>query len=183
MEQEEKIKNEEYTNYINTHIKNVELMFNKYFIPLLNKENISSKIDDKILKETISNMGEQIKKHDSSKFSKEEFIFYRKKFYPTSFEKNNIDMQKQINKDFKNAWKHHYKNNPHHPFYWIEENGNIKNMSLNYIIEMICDWFAMSFYFKSNFKKWFDNAVKEKNSMNDYTKELVNEILFNILKI
>ena len=58
MEQEEKIKNEEYTNYINTHIKNVEIMFNKYFIPLLNKENISSKIDDKILKETISNMGE-----------------------------------------------------------------------------------------------------------------------------
>ena len=56
-------------------------------------------------------------------------------------------------------------------------------MSLNYIIEMICDWFAVSFYFKSNFKKWFDNAVKEKNSMNDYTKELVNEILFNILKI
>ena len=79
MEQEEKIKNDEYTNYINTHIKNVELMFNKYFIPLLNKENISSKIDDKILKETISNMKEQIKKHDSSKFSKEEFIFYRKK--------------------------------------------------------------------------------------------------------
>ena len=183
MEQEEKIKNDEYTNYINTHIKNVELMFNKYFIPLLNKENISSKIDDKILKETISNMKEQIKKHDSSKFSKEEFIFYRKKFYPTSLEKNNFNIQKNIKKDFNKAWEHHYKNNPHHPFYWIEENGNIKNMSLNYIIEMICDWLAMSFYFKSNFKNWFNNANKEKKAMTTYTKELVYEILFNILKI
>ena len=49
MNNEEKEKNEEYTNYIKTHIQNVEIIYNKYFIPLLNKENISTKIPDKIL--------------------------------------------------------------------------------------------------------------------------------------
>ena len=87
MNNEEKEKNEEYTNYIKTHIQNVEIIYNKYFIPLLNKENISTKIPDKIFKETILNMKEQIKAHDASKFSEEEFLFYRKNFYPTLTEK------------------------------------------------------------------------------------------------
>ena len=183
MNNEEKEKNEEYTNYIKTHIQNVEIIYNKYFIPLLNKENISTKIPDKIFKETILNMKEQIKAHDASKFSEEEFLFYRKNFYPTLTEKNNINLKKKIKEDFQIAWEHHYKNNPHHPFYWVEDDGNIKDMSLNYIIEMICDWLAMSMYFNSNFIEWYNKAKKEKNAMTKNTKDLVDEILFNVLKI
>ena len=56
-------------------------------------------------------------------------------------------------------------------------------MSLNYIIEMICDWLAMSMYFKSNFIEWYNKAKKEKNAMTKNTKDLVDEILFNVLKI
>jgi hypothetical protein len=46
--------------------------------------------------------------------------------------------------------KHHVALNPHHPEHW----GNIKEMPSVYIAEMVCDWYARSNEFGSDFRGW-----------------------------
>ncbi len=88
-----------------------------------------------------------VKNHDASKYSEEEFSGYRQWFYP----------EKDKEKDsilFKKAWEHHYKNNPHHWEYFLE-NGTAKEMSKLNIAEMLLDWIAMSMKFKNNPADWY----------------------------
>lgn len=76
-----------------------------------------------IVKDT-PELDRQILSHDDSKYSVEEYYAYDLYFYGS----------------FKNeAWNHHIHNNPHHWQYWVIP------MPLNYIIEMICDWWSFSF--------------------------------------
>ena len=67
------------------------------------------------------------------------------------------------------ATEHHVKNNPHHPEYWTNQKGSFINttdrdkplvlvdatkMDNNAIIEMVCDWMAVSEEKKSQIRDW-----------------------------
>ena len=179
-------KQEEYIEYIKEHVNNVILSFKEYFLPLLEKENLDCKSFSFIdLKNAIELNKSIINQHDSSKYSDEEFEPYRLKFYPTNYEKSiissNNDYSKLVVEKFEEAWKHHYVNNPHHPNHWVDDNGNIRDMDLKYIVEMLCDWQAMSIKFNSNTIDWYTNNAKdEKECMTDNTKSIVEDLLFNI---
>lgn len=110
-----------------------------------------------------------IKSHDESKFSEEEFEPYAQKWYGNGEETF----------EYKEAWKHHWMNNEHHPEHWLGE-----DMPLIYILEMICDWGSFSIA-KGNMKElseFYFNKAKgdpEKN-LSEATKEIIEDILSRI---
>ena len=55
-------------------------------------------------------------------------------------------------------------------------------MSLKAIIEMICDWESMALKFDSDTIKWYEEeAEDEKKCMSTNTKQIVEELLYNVL--
>ena len=176
-------KQEEYLEYIKEHVLNVQKAFQLHFLPLLDKQFISSKLSDEEIKSAIQTAAKYVLVHDASKYGDEEFDGYREKYYPTAREKADPDFEKISYEKSEIAWIHHYENNPHHPMYWVKENGEIEDMTLAYIIEMLSDWFAMSMKYHSDTWEWYrEKAVKEKAAMTDRTKEIVEEFLFEIIK-
>lgn len=81
--------------------------------------------------------------HDVSKEDPEEYDAYDKYFYG-----NNKSFK--VVEDFQYAWLHHIHNNPHHWQHWVlinddpEEGIKALDMPVNYIIEMVCDWWSFS---------------------------------------
>ncbi len=137
----------EYVEYIKKHVANVQLVWEK-LQPYLNNGNYSYRMEDF----DIHDIERVIKVHDESKWSGEEFYGYAQWF----FQKDGEDKCKVA---FDYAWNHHQKHNPHHPEYWVMHDGTILDMPFNYIIDMLCDWSAMSVKFRdtpSQFytKKW-----------------------------
>lgn len=115
--------------------------------------------------------------HDFSKFSEEEYDAYDKYFYGGN-------KTEEVKKNFNLAWLHHIHNNPHHWQHWILINDNpgegmvILDMPHNYIIEMICDWWAFS-WAKGNLYeifKWYDQH-KAYMKLSDKTRKTVEDIL------
>lgn len=187
------LQKEKYLSYIFEHQRNVLAAYIKLFNPK-NVDILKNKgiVNDTILEE----LSQEIINHDNSKFSNEEFDFYRKKFYPTNREKK-LSISGDEMKQFDIAWMHHYLNNPHHPQYWkwvqLGSNKNTPNysntilpvatpMDIVSILHMICDWEAMSFKFNSTTMDWYNSnaSEKERESLNPETKEKLEEIL-NIL--
>lgn len=123
-----------YFNYIEGHIVNVQKGFNL----LLEKcPNLFKGLSDDFMKK----LRIQIVNHDLSKYQEEEFDAYCNYFY--GGEKTDI-----VKNEFDIAWLHHQHNNPHHHQYWLlkQDDGEFKalDMPYNYIIEMVCDWWAFS---------------------------------------
>lgn len=170
-------KQEEYMDYIEGHRNRVQEAYEKYFIPLIDQDidlNSCSNEEFQIgLKEAQSN----IAIHDESKYSNAEFDAYRLRFYPTTEESEYLqsgDAKIQQQQDFEDAWEHHYKNNPHHPKYWVQEDGSIRDMDIKYIIEMLCDWLS----FGGDIRVWYANkADVEKKCMTIRTKEITEELM------
>lgn len=155
-------KEQEYLAYINEHILNVQKAFELYLL-LFDCDNTSPY--NIILKHNI-------KKHDQSKFGIEEFDAYRRHFHSID------ETEKEESKDdFEKAWEHHYSVNKHHSEYWFDENGNPKEMNHMYVIEMICDWIAMSIKFCGNPYEWYKENVDSKIKLHDNTKKLVESLL------
>lgn len=175
-------KNEEYKKYILNHKENIRVAWNNIkssekctLVLRKNKTYFdtiypSHPIYD-IEKESKREIDELILVHDDSKFGKEEFEPYRKNFYPISLEE-----KKENKSNFFKAWKHHYTNNLHH-WNWWSETGNKSYMTFNFVVEMCCDWIAMSMANKGNALQWFyqqtniDLGVKQKS----FVEELLNE--------
>ena len=78
-----------------------------------------------------------------------------------------------MRENFEKAWEHHYKNNPHHPKYWIKDDGTILDMEIRYIIEMLCDWLS----FGEDIRVWYQTADQEKSEMSSKTKAIVEELM------
>lgn len=158
-----------YKDYVNTHIRNVKVAYNKYADTL--KDVLD--IDKKELLERVLN-------HDKSKWSKEEFDGYRKKFYPTTEESTE-------NQDpaFEDAWFHHLKNNDHHPEYWTyvdnKEATKIKDMPNICIAEMILDWATFSILKEDDreFIEYWENN-KFIKPFSAYTRNRVEEVMDKI---
>ena len=175
-------KQEEYIDYIESHRERVKEAYEKYFLPLLDQEFELKSCSVEEFKEAIQNASNNITVHDETKYMDIEFEPYRLRFYQTEEEKlalQSQDMIIQQQQDFETAWEHHYKNNPHHPKYWVQDDGSIRDMDLVYIIEMLCDWLS----FGDDIKVWYQNKAKdEKNAMSIRTKEIVEELMDIIVK-
>jgi len=110
--------------------------------------------------------------HDVSKFSPQEFMPYAEWFYGY----HGVKLEKEYNheqlnngmscvsnnyleckRNFDKAWEHHYKNNPHHWNYWLDEKGIPQRMDSKYLSQMICDWEAMSLKFGGFAQEYYLN--------------------------
>ena len=121
------------------YLKNVQGVFNSVLEVL--KHTVST--------EELKELECLIKEHDNSKLTEKEFDPYCQWFF-------NDDNPKDKTK-FNEAWNHHQKANPHHWQYWImwKSGGSIAlDMPLVYVLEMLCDWAAMSRKFDNNIIDW-----------------------------
>ena len=153
--------NSEYSKYIIEHVENVK----KAYIWLVEKEIVSSQLIT------------QMNLHDISKWGRDEFEAYDNYFYGKKTEK--------VKTEFNYAWLHHIHNNPHHWQHWVlinDEDGTYAlEMPKEYVIEMICDWWAFS-HKSGNLYEIFDWYKSHKKNMilHENTKKLVEELLDRI---
>lgn len=157
----------EYTKYILEHKNNVE----KAYCWLVN-HNI-------IQKEWLTCTYENIVDHDMSKYSEYEYDAYDKYFYGKR--------TKETEKDFNYAWLHHIHVNPHHWQYWVlkhdDEAEEVLEMPIQYVYEMICDWWSFSFK-TGNLKEIFNWYEKHKGMiLHPNTRKLVEDTLNKIKNI
>ena len=112
--------------------------------------------------------------HDASKYDLEEYDAYANYFYG--------EQTGEAKEAFDYAWNRHQKVNPHHWQYWvlINDEDGIKalDMPMEYIIEMICDWWAFS-WVKGDLEEIFSWYKKNKKKMmlSDSTRFMVEDIL------
>lgn len=115
--------------------------------------------------------------HDASKNEPDEYEAYDRYFYG-----NNKSYQ--VVEDYKRAWLLHIHRNPHHWQHWIlinddpEEGEVVLEMPDNYILEMICDWWAFSWQ-KGNLSEifeWYDTH-KSYMKLHRNTRKKVESIL------
>lgn len=166
---------QKYDEYLTSHISNVQKGF-KY---LCDKHIVE--LD--LIKATFPKIEEQIRNHDQSKYSKEEYDPYVEYFYGEKDEKGEVypDVQDR----FDEAWNHHQKRNPHHWQYWLlrEDDGDFKciHMDYNYIIEMVCDWWAFSWKQNNLYEifNWYEEN-KSKMKMHKNTIRDLEELLKQI---
>lgn len=135
----------EYLDYVERHYNNVHKAWK-----LIN-DKCSGKgfawMDDQYIWNIIDL---NIKLHDLSKLSAEEFTQYRRNFFPTQYEsKDSVQ--------FKRAWEHHKRTNPHHWQNWTKYYPN----SIEYLIENIVDWVAMGFEFNDTAKAYYEKNSDE----------------------
>ena len=118
--------------------------------------------------------------HDASKSEPDEYVAYDKYFYGRN-------RSFAVVEHFNQAWLMHQKRNPHHWQYWVLINDDpgegmiILDMPYNYIIEMICDWWAFS-WAKGDLREIFKWYVAHKDYMklSDKTRKIVDNILKTI---
>ena len=118
--------------------------------------------------------------HDQSKYDPEEYDAYDRYFYG-----NNRSYA--VVQNFRMAWLRHIHHNPHHWQYWVLINDDpnegeiIMNMPYNYIIEMICDWWAFSWAAGDLYEifNWYE-AHKNYMKLSDNTRKTVDDILAKI---
>lgn len=176
---EVKRKEKEYKRYVDNHInnvwkawedmkRNVDLM--NYIYSITDKDNYYSSP-----KLNITIMNEIIIAHDVSKYGEFEWEAYRKNFFPVTEE------EKEENKeDFEKAWEHHYMNNMHHWNYW-SVTDQVDKMPLAFVVEMCCDWIAMSMVFRGDAYHWYKKQTDI--VLGDVQKDWVENILTLYYKI
>ena len=160
----------QYDNYLGQHRANVAQGY--YWI----RDNLPE-----LLKDGPYDLEHQICfAHDESKEDIEEYNAYDAYFYGGN-------RSYAVVQAFNKAWLHHIHHNPHHWQYWIlihdepKEDMTILEMPYNYILEMICDWWAFSW--KSGkldeIFKWYDEH-KDYIKFHDKTRKIVEDILAKI---
>lgn len=184
-----------YMDYIKTHKENVLKAFYYLSNKLIETDLLGIKTSM-----IIAQLGEEVKAHDDSKYSNEEFEPYRRHFDPTEKEKmidkDNEEIAKLVEEEYEKAWEHHYKNNKHHPEYWrfVErKDGNVvpidtpsevgEEMDLVSLLHMVCDWSGMSLKFRNKLSpvSWYNTQAKDERAvLNPKTKEALKIILEKI---
>ena len=127
----------------------------------------------------IDDMDQLILNHDSSKSKPDEYDAYDKYFY------GNRSYAAKRNFDY--AWLKHIHRNPHHWQHWVLINDDPKlgeiilDMQYDYVIEMICDWWAFSWNSGDleEIFKWYDEH-KDYMKLSDVTRKTVEDILDKI---
>ena len=115
--------------------------------------------------------------HDKSKNDAEEYRAYDRYFYGRN-------RSSYVVSDFNYAWLRHIHQNPHHWQYWVlinddpDEGEICLDMPHNYIVEMICDWWAFS-WAKGNLYEifsWYEDH-KDYMKLSEKTRDTVEDIL------
>ena len=178
----------EYDLYLAEHIANVQ----KGWIWM--QENLLHEIEDKIRElynipdnETpfdIFGVQDLVEAHDRSKTDPEEYYAYDEYFYgPPAIRGASSTVQ-----EFQKAFLLHLHKNPHHWQYWVLTHVNngepetVIEMPLNYIFEMICDWWTFSWR-KGDLTEIFEWWDEHKNYINLHkrTRKVV-ELILNKMK-
>ncbi len=118
--------------------------------------------------------------HDQSKSESDEYEAYDAYFYGGN-------QSYAVVQDFRRAWLLHIHRNPHHWQHWVlindepDEGEIVLEMPDNYILEMICDWWAFS-WMKESLTEIFDWYEKHKDYMRLHpnTRKKVEKILGKI---
>ena len=118
--------------------------------------------------------------HDTSKTNLDEYVPYDLYFYGGN-------RSYQVVQDFNYAWLKHIHRNPHHWQYWVLNNDEptqgqiILEMPYQYILEMICDWWAFSWRSgdQTEIFTWYDNH-KDYMKLGERTRVTVEDILARI---
>lgn len=118
--------------------------------------------------------------HDASKNEPDEYDAYDAYYYGGN-------RSYQVVRDYKVAWLLHIHRNPHHWQYWVlinddpKEGEIILDMPYNYILEMVCDWWAFSWKTGnlSEIFKWYD-LHKDYMKLSRKTRTTVEQILLKI---
>lgn len=157
----------EYNDYLNEHIANVKRGFHW----------LLDNLPEIFYGLSLSQISPLIEAHDDSKLSEEEYQAYDDYFYGNK--------TKEVKDAFDLAWLHHQHNNPHHWQYWLlrQDEGKVKTLPMpkEYVIEMICDWWAFSWKSDnlSEIFDWYANN-KKKMTLHPDTLEEVERILTRI---
>lgn len=119
--------------------------------------------------------------HDESKYDREEYAAYDAYFYG-----NNRSYE--VCDEFDKAWLRHIHKNPHHWQYWVLLNDEKElghkylEIPLNYIIEMICDWWSFSWK-TGNLYEIFDWYIKHRDNMQiSYISQTKIEEILNLIR-
>jgi len=168
----------EYDNYIHDHIANLKqgLEWMERNLPFLDGEKLA---------EAMLNA----EQHDESKYTKEEYDAYDAYFY------GDHTRPPEVQAAFDKAWLHHIHNNPHHWQHWVllEDDpsigsiGKALEMPLEYVYEMIADWWTFSWR-NNNLMEVFSWYESHRNHifMNIKTRAIVESVLrdmFTVLKM
>lgn len=158
-------KTREYLDYVERHINNVYKAWEEVMSAA---KSFSINYDDfryfKLL--------EEVTNHDISKLSKEEFVQYRRCFYPTDSEKKAVQIPV-----LGEAWEHHKKENSHHWENWASED---KVVSSPYDLEIHCthmviDWLAMSYEVGDTPRSYYENN-KDKIKLPEWAVKYIMEL-------
>ena len=145
--------------YVDKHKKYVKMAFELLLSYLRQAFNLTDN--------QIDELRHQIEIHDNSKYEDAELVPYANYFFGEQTE--------AVTKEFREAVNLHKSRNPHHPEYW-QQRG--ETMPLNFIIEMLCDWWAFSLAQDDMTKTllWYQ-AKKEKLNLSPQTTKIVEQIL------
>jgi hypothetical protein len=94
----------------------------------------------------------EVKEHDLSKLSHEEFIPYRERYFPVPGRE--LDGE-QAEEHVKAAWLHHYENNPHHPENWTKREFYHPHEATWHCVHMVLDLIAMSYKFRGTAREYY----------------------------
>ena len=175
-------KEEAYYNRIGFHRNNVY----KAFVNLIKNPASNIMIYDKPVYLIADKVEPDVRNHDMSKYSDEEFYAYRLKWNPTTMEQirlaNDEEFSKKMYSDFELAWKHHEMNNDHHPQFWcLDKDGEPtepRDMSVVAMLHMICDWEGMSMEVGGSTKDWWvANRDDKSKYMTENTIKFVDMII------
>ena len=121
-----------------------------------------------------SELSKRIKTHDKSKYSDQEYIPYVWLSWQKKEEREgrSFDVHMDVKNIVDMAWNHHKSKNRHHPEY---HNNPKHDMSNEDIIEMVCDWAAMSQEFKNSLSLWIHKHATRREFTDDQI-ELINKV-------
>ena len=160
-----------YKKYIKEHQENIKKAFEEI------KEN--PVIFQRYGNEILNALWERVLIHDKSKYSEEEFIPYRKNFFPINAE------EKENNRlDFDKAWEHHWKNNSHHWQYRKNKTSFNKDNQEEIldVLENILDWIAMGYKFNDRPYQYYENN-KNNIILCEDEKNYLEDLIYNAIDV
>ena len=117
-------------------------------------------------------MDEEIKKHDLSKLSSDEFIPYRDYFYPVAGQ-----VTQQVEQAFERAKQHHIDHNPHHWEHWTQRKYQDDGISEGiFCTHMIIDWVAIGLQRRTSTMEWY-MAERDKMDFPGWADRYIVEVL------
>lgn len=159
-------KTQEYLDYIKEHVLNVRRAW----------EELQEKCKDMRFMcdgYCFFSILDEVDFHDISKLSEQEFVQYRKAFYPTP---NAPEF------NMAEAWEHHKKNNPHHWENWSAiEWGGDPGWEVH-CVHMVLDWMAMGYKFGDTAQSYYEKN-EEKIKLPRYAIDFIYEIFNRTKKV